>query len=457
MFTSLRSRLWLTYAVVIAAALSVVAVAWLIYLLRNPIATRETVQRLRVLAAMASQRTEALNDLSPQQMQALAERTDENLDVRVVVLDAAGKVMADSRAGREPSFQSLSENKPVFNRLRDAKGRIWLVQTRPLAGGYTLLLAAPRPRVALWGILRDELLHPFLGAALLALLLSLLLAFWISRWVAAPLQRLAQGAREVSEGRYRPIPLEGPHEVKDLSRAFNEMVSRVQTTQQSQRDFVANVSHELKTPLTSIQGFAQAILDGAADTPQALHQAADVIYSEAARMFRLVLELLDLARLDARTMDFRRETVDLTALLRGIIEKFTPQAQRGLVTIKEEISSMPVITADNDRLSQVITNLVDNALKYTPAGGQIVVRARSQSGRVEVEVEDSGPGIPPAQLERIFERFYQLDKSRRGGGGRGVGLGLAIAREIIRAHGGEIAAHNSAAGGSVFVVKLPAG
>jgi signal transduction histidine kinase len=118
---------------------------------------------------------------------------------------------------------------------------------------------------------------------------------------------------------------------------------------------------------------------------------------------------------------------------------------------------MPVITADNDRLSQVITNLVDNALKYTPAGGQIVVRARSQSGRVEVEVEDSGPGIPPAQLERIFERFYQLDKSRRGGGGRGVGLGLAIAREIIRAHGGEIAAHNSAAGGSVFVVKLPAG
>ena len=144
----------------------------------------------------------------------------------------------------------------------------------------------------------------------------------------------------------------------------------------SQRDFVANVSHELKTPLTSVQGFAQAILDGTADTPESHQQAARVIYNEAGSMHRMVLDLLDLARLDAGTLELQCAPVDLPALLNNIAEKFSPQAHAAGVSIQVESAALPAVMGDGDRLAQVFSNLVDNALKHTPAGGTITLRAR---------------------------------------------------------------------------------
>jgi len=234
------------------------------------------------------------------------------------------------------------------------------------------------------------------------------------------------------------------------------MTQRVHDSQQSQRDFVANVSHELKTPLTSIQGFAQAILDGTASTVEARSQAAEVIYDESNRMHRMVLDLLDLARLDAGTADLERAPFNLEALLKSVAERFTPQSREAGVKLVTEIRPLPGFIGDGDRLSQVFTNLVDNALKHTPPGGTVKLNARDEGGWVEVSVADSGPGIPPEELSRIFERFYQLDKARKGGPGRGVGLGLAIAREIIQAHGGTISAQSRIGEGSLFVVRLPA-
>jgi len=229
----------------------------------------------------------------------------------------------------------------------------------------------------------------------------------------------------------------------------------VQAGQKAQREFVANVSHELKTPLTSIQGFAQALLDGTASTPEQQKQSAQVIYDEAGRMHRMALNLLDLARLDAGIADLKRAQVDVNALVNGVAERFTHQARQAGVTLTVDSGSLPAITGDGDRLAQVLTNLVDNALKFTPAGGRILLRTLTLGDGVEIHVQDSGAGIPPEALPQIFERFYQADPSRQGGKKHGAGLGLAIVREIVAAHGGKISVRSTPGQGSVFMVRLP--
>ena len=291
--------------------------------------------------------------------------------------------------------------------------------------------------------------------SVVSLLFSMGLAYLISRWVAGPLQNMSGAARAVADGHRTQVKLAGPDEVRALGQAFNEMTQRVHASQASQRDFVANVSHELKTPLTSVQGFAQAILDGTANTPEAQAKAAQVIYDESSRMHRLVLDLLDLARLDAGTADLERAPLELGALLNAVAEKFIPQSREADVELITQIGHLPGFIGDGDRLSQVFTNLVDNALKHTPSGGKVIFSAKQKGTWVEVSVADNGPGIPPEELTRIFERFYQLDKSRKGGPSHGVGLGLAIAHEIIHAHKGTLSAHSRVGEGSVFMVRLP--
>jgi signal transduction histidine kinase len=238
------------------------------------------------------------------------------------------------------------------------------------------------------------------------------------------------------------------------------MISRVEGSQKSQRDFVANVSHELKTPLTSIQGFAQALLDDTADTPERRKQAAQIIYDEAGRMHRMALDLLDLARLEGGIADLEMSPVDIGTLLRSVVEKFTLQAQKAGIRLQTNISEdLPTLLGDGDRLAQVLANLVDNALKFTPANGQVTLSAMIAGAEMEILVTDTGPGIPQEALSRIFDRFYQVDPSRAGGetpaGQRGVGLGLAIAREVVQAHGGRISVRSKVGRGTTFVIYLP--
>jgi signal transduction histidine kinase len=241
-----------------------------------------------------------------------------------------------------------------------------------------------------------------------------------------------------------------------MAKAFSDMSQKVKASQQSQKDFVSNVSHELKTPLTSIQGFAQAILDGTAQTPEALHQAASVIQQEANRMHRLVMDLLTLARLEGGTADLEKQPVDLGEIIRQIVDNFSLQAQKAGIHLElKKEKNLPIIRGDGDRLVQVFTNLVDNALKFTPQNGEVIVNADASAGYLFIRVTDSGPGITPEDQKRIFERFFQTDRSRKGGANHGIGLGLPIAREIVRAHGGEVWVESNPGRGSVFVVKLP--
>ena len=173
-------------------------------------------------------------------------------------------------------------------------------------------------------------------------------------------------------------------------------------------------------------------------------------------MYRLVLDLLDLARFDSGIASLERVPVDLRELLNGVVAKFSPIAQQAQVEIGIEFDDIPSVLGDIDRLSQVFGNLIDNAVKHTPSGGQVSLHAYKEGGFVVVSIADTGPGIPFEDLERIFERFYQVDKSRPGSRSRGVGLGLSIAYEIVRAHGGSITVRNNIPQGSVFVVQIPA-
>jgi signal transduction histidine kinase len=310
--------------------------------------------------------------------------------------------------------------------------------------------------VPILAILTDELLPPLLEGGGIALLLSLILAFVIARWVADPLQQLINVARAFPQGAAVPVDARGPHEVRELTQVFNAMMTRVQASQKSQRDFVANVSHELKTPLTSIQGFAQAMMDGTVDTPETRKQAAQVIYNEAGRMHRMALDLLDLARLDAGLVNLQMSPVDIRALLEGIIAKFAPMASTaGVVLSANYAHDLPPLLGDGDRLAQVFSNLVDNALKFAPEGGSILLRAVRDGDEVQVVVDDTGRGIPKEDVQHIFDRFYQADSARAGGQQHGAGLGLAIVREIIAAHGGRISVRSTLGRGTAFIVRLP--
>jgi two-component system OmpR family sensor kinase len=305
-------------------------------------------------------------------------------------------------------------------------------------------------------------------------LVALVLGSFIARSIALPLQRLAAAAGDYEHR----LPETGPPEVKQVATSFNAMLGRVESSQQAMRDFVSNVSHELKTPLTSIQGFSQAIVEGATSDDAARRRAAGIIHQEATRMARLVEDLLDLARIDSGQIIMKKASLDLAQILTGTVERLLPQAAQKQVQLIKKWEPLPPVLGDGDRLAQVFTNLLDNAIRHTPAEGRITIssqvvtdlprprRARADLGQpdatpglseqgnfIEVSITDTGPGIPAEDLARIFERFYQVDKSRKRS--QGTGLGLAITREFVEAHGGAVRGESVEGLGTKFTVVLP--
>ncbi len=458
MFSSLRARLWLSYAFLIVTALAVVAFVLILFLLRNPLLYRQTLDRIKAAESVIA--LPGGQTLRPRIDARLAGIADA-FSVRILTFDANGFLLEDTAGGSPlvslPARALLKLN--ALPTVRDSTGKLWLYSARQMSDGTWLMVAAPRPKITTLSILTDELFMPLVEGGAIALLLSLVLAFVLARWVADPLQNVVAAARTIPADAAQLVEPGGPQEVQELTRAFNAMVGRVQSSQKSQRDFVANVSHELKTPLTSIQGFSQAILDGTAATPEALHQAAEVIYNEAGRMHRMALDLLDLARLEAGTADLKMSPVNLSALLNGVVEKFAPMAARSAVRLKLELAGdLPIFVGDGDRLAQVFTNLVDNALKFTARNGRVTLRAVRDKGEVQVSVSDTGKGIAADALPHIFDRFYQADSSRAsraGGEKHGAGLGLAIVQEIVAAHGGRISVRSAEGQGTAFIVHLP--
>lgn len=457
MFSTLRARLFSGFVLVITVVLVISATSLLLFVARNNLATRLD---LRNTAGKLFERVQ-LDRANLNNLEDFVQQIDGNIGYRTIVIGPLGTAIADSRDEDLvgfPVFRNLSSDPfPEIYSIKDLDGKVWLYTGRQLPLGFSLIILEPRQplRDLVASPISGELVQALAQSGVVAMAIALLLAYLISRSVASPLKQISDAAIELAQGGESFVEPQGPKEVRLLGEAFNEMSAQVNASQQSQRDFVANVSHELKTPLTSVQGFAQAILDGTAKTPGAQQKAAQVIYDESGRMYRMVLDLLDLAKLDAGTADLRMGEVALDMLLDAVVERFGPQSARAEAEIIRQGDSLPQVTGDGDRLAQVFDNLVENALKHTPAGGQVQISSEVQDKHVIIRVQDSGSGIPPEEAARIFERFYQLDKSRKGGPAHSVGLGLAIARQIVQAHGGEIGVESVVGEGSVFTVRLP--
>ncbi|WP_434006902.1 cell wall metabolism sensor histidine kinase WalK [Paenibacillus konkukensis] len=233
-------------------------------------------------------------------------------------------------------------------------------------------------------------------------------------------------------------------------------VTNQEKLEESRKEFVANVSHELRTPLTTIKSYLEALEDGALEEPQLAGKFVNVTRNETERMIRLVTDLLQLSRLDSNQAIISREVTDVAEMLDEVADRFSFQLEHRQIAIAIEVEpDMEEIMLDRDRIDQVLDNLVSNAIKYTPDGGSIAIRARCPEPKwLEVSVQDNGIGIPKKDLNRIFERFYRVDKARSRSMG-GTGLGLSIAREIVRAHGGTIALESEWGQGTKVTFTLP--
>lgn len=310
-----------------------------------------------------------------------------------------------------------------------------------------------------------------------ALLLALATGFTLSRSISGPLRQMSRVAREMAHGHFEErvaVSLAAPHEVGELAHSLNYLAAEAGKVEQMRREFVANVSHELKTPLTAVRGFVEPLIDGTVDDPETNQRYLGIIRDETVRLSRLIDDLLDLSRLEAGKERLALEPVDLAELGRGALERLGPLfADKGVQVRVEAAPGVPPAQGDGERLMQVLTNLLTNAVRHTPPGGRVTVTvskevssgASEQAGgsvhetagrpMIEVAVADDGEGIAPEELPLIWDRFYKIDHSHQRTTA-GTGLGLPISKRIVEAHGGRVWAESQGQGkGATFHFTVP--
>lgn len=320
-----------------------------------------------------------------------------------------------------------------------------------LAGGERVGTLVPIDPAALTP-LEEEFLSSARRAALasgaVALGLALVLGTLLATHLVSPLRHLIHATERIAQGDFaHRLVLRTRDELGKLAQAFNRMAEALERSEAARRQFLANVAHELRTPLSVIRGNLEALLDGAFPlTPESLAP----VYEETLHLGELVEDLRTLTLADTGRLPLAREKVDLGELLAGVVEAVQPVAKEEEVTVALAYDPDLFVFADPRRIRQVLGNLLSNALRYSPPGSTITVSVRRQGNEVWVSVQDQGPGISEEDLPHIFERFYKADKSRAEGG---TGLGLAIAKEIVQAHGGRIWAENQ--NGARFTFALP--
>lgn len=289
------------------------------------------------------------------------------------------------------------------------------------------------------------------AAVIVAALASVALAMVLAGMLAHPLEEIGRAARRVAAGDYAArVPRSGPEELVSLADSFNQMATSLERQEQMRRDFIANAAHELRTPLTNLQGYLEALRDGVIQADRA---AYDSLWEEAERLVRLSRSLDSLAEGDASTPQ-RLEAVDLVAAIRSAIDLAQPVLDRAGLSVVLDLPDALPARANPDHLSQVLGNLVSNAARYTPAGGTVTVKAERRPSDLLVSVSNTGDGIPPEDVDRVFERFYRVEKSRDPARG-GAGIGLAIVKQLVEAGGGRVGVE-SRKGLTRFWFSLPA-
>jgi len=282
-------------------------------------------------------------------------------------------------------------------------------------------------------------------------------ASWlVARRIVDPIRGLAAAAAAIARGGYaaRVPPPDSGDELAALGRAFNAMADALETSEARRQRLLTDLAHELRTPLATIEGYLEGLADGIVSTDE----TSRVLRAQTARLRRLVDDLNTVSRTDELQLDLHPSDCDVGQLVAAAIDAVTPAyATKGVTLTSHREGRLPTLRADPDRIGEILANLLGNALRHTPAGGSVAVSIDARGGTVSLSVADTGVGIPPELLEQIFERFYQVDRSRTHDNGDGSGIGLTITRALVQAHGGRIRAHSHGPGrGARFTVTLPA-
>jgi two-component system, OmpR family, sensor kinase len=434
---SLRARLFASIALVALLSLALA-------LALGALLTRRAVERntLRDVSAqfdlLVEREREALVPFSRlRSLQEFLDRQDER--VVQVPLDGSSSLLPPERAAQ------LRRGVRLDGTLQE-DGTRYLYAARLVNGkGFILLRPASSTNSAWRPHLEGLLLAAFTTAALAALI-----AFLLARAISRPVRRVAVATRALADSTATPprVPVEGARELALLAESFNDVAVALARAREAEQAFLLSVSHELKTPLTAIRGYAEGVAEGALP----VDEAAATIIAESKRLERLVGDLLDLARMRKAEFSVRREPIDLRAIAQEALRRYEGQAREFGVTLEADGAATAPATGDADRTLQIVSNLVENALRLTPAGGSVRIMAEPGS----IRVEDTGPGLQPEELGQAFERFYLYSRY-----GRerpvGTGLGLAIVKELAQGMGGSVAAESTPGALTVFTVRLPLG
>jgi two-component system OmpR family sensor kinase/two-component system sensor histidine kinase BaeS len=370
-------------------------------------------------------------------------RTTGPLDDRVAVLDASGKVIADTGqaiVGEQHPAEHASNGAPI------------VVNGKTVGAVLVGSMIEPVLNPADEDFLRSvnfSILITSVAVGILALVLGSLLF----RQMISPLRALSQSARAIAEGDLgQRVPADSDDEIGQVARSFNRMAESLAESDIQRRNMMADIAHELRTPLTVVQGNLEALMDGVYEMTT---ENVAGIHKQTVVLTRLVADLRDLALAEAGQLRLERKLFSLSDMIVQVTEGLDVQAHEKEVTLKlEAAADLPKVQADEQRITQVLFNLMSNALRHTPVGGTITISTELREERVLVSVRDTGAGIPPEDLPHVFERFYRADRSRARNTG-GSGLGLTIAKQIVEAHGGQIWAQSWLGAGSTFAFSLP--
>ncbi|MGD2207380.1 MAG: ATP-binding protein [Anaerolineae bacterium] len=375
--------------------------------------------------------------------------------VQLMLADADGRVVYDGPEGRPGRKLTHDERAAAQEILVEGEVIGQLVITRPIQSAILGPLEQAFVRRLRWLLV---------GGGLLAAGLGLLLGLAFSRSLTAPLQRLASAARAVADRDFtRRVKVEGSAEIAEVAQAFNEMTEALEGSERQRQNMVADVAHELRTPLSVLRGNLQAILDDVYPLDKA---EVTRLYDETRLLSRLVDDLRELALADAGQLRLNLRPTDVAELIRSTADVLGLAAEAQEVTIAVQIpQELPPVRSDPDRLAQALRNLLVNALRHTPAGGSVTISATPIDETVEIAVADTGEGIAPEDLSRVFDRFWRADRARTRQDrfdaahhkrwGSGTGLGLSVAQSLVEAQDGRIWAESTLGEGSTFRFRLP--
>ncbi len=359
------------------------------------------------------------------------------------------------RRSRWPFIVLDAERRPVFGKTEETEGMDFRpVMQNGKTVGYVGLLPPKqflnRHQLQFLSQQKSALILAAGGMVLAVMIFSLPLAKRLVR----PIRALTAATGDLASGKYSVrVPAGSQDELGQLARDFNTMALTLEKNEQARRQWVADISHELRTPIAVLRGELEALLDGIrAITPETIQS----LHAEAMRLNRLVDDLYQLSLSDIGAMTYRKENLDLIEVLRDSLESYRTKLGRKGIRVTDDLSGERkiLVFADGERLNQLFANMLENSLRYTEPGGELIIGLAFTEGHVTIEFQDSSPGVPEEELDRLFERLYRVDGSRSRTSG-GAGLGLAISKNIVEAHEGTISAHHSPLGGLLIRIAFP--